>query len=570
MPNSMPHRRHVVPSAGLVLATGLACASTTGSTGAPAAPTLSMSLSASVVDRYDFVEATITADRPLAANPFTDVIVTAVVAGPGELPRRIEGFADDPQGRVWKVRFMPSRVGEHRLSVSVAAPEGGRALSGAFTAREGGRKGPVRIDRANPYHFVWEGSGQHYFWNSTTTYGIVGWDDASMEKIVDRLHRLRVNRIRATLLWRVRDGMAWFEPVTPGGNFTMTLNPWVAARPDDVDNPGFDVTRFNVEHFRKYERLLRLCRERDIVVSVIPYTDGARKGTDPFGRERMGNADEQRYYRYLVARFAAYANVMWDVTNEYHLFRDEAWVERMGTLVKEWDPYDHLTSVHGHPRFPFRKSTWVDFAMYQSWDEAGGHAFMLKNRQEQQKAGRPLPQINEEYGYEDHYPVGWGGNKKPPARSTDNRRRLAWGMTMAGGYQTTGERANTGTNHTPDTGGGWINGRGDDGMKLLEAHGYLLDFFTSFDWWRTEPRDELVDGGNHCLADVGRAYAVYLPKGGSVTVKVEPGSYRPRWFDPRTGRFTTIVPHVDLNGTWTSPAAPDDQDWALLIKRHGD
>lgn len=33
---------------------------------------------------------------------------------------------------------------------------------------------------------------------------------------------------------------------------------------------------------------------------------------------------------------------------------------------------------------------------------------------------------------------GSGGNRKAPARSADNRRRPAWGMYMAGGYQTTG------------------------------------------------------------------------------------------------------------------------------------
>ena len=62
----------------------------------------------------------------------------------------------------------------------------------------------------------------------------------------------------------------------------------------------------------------------------------------------LGEPDEQRYYRYVVARLAAFSNVMWDITNEWHLFRDEAWVDRMGALVKEADPYDHVASVHGN------------------------------------------------------------------------------------------------------------------------------------------------------------------------------------------------------------------------------
>jgi hypothetical protein len=76
----------------------------------------------------------------------------------------------------------------------------------------------------------------------------------------------------------------------------------------------------------------------------------------------------------------------------------------MGTLFKTYGPYKHLTSVHGHGDFKFRTLPWADFAMYQSWDEGGSHDFLLKHRQTQAKTGRPMPQVNEEYGYEDHYP----------------------------------------------------------------------------------------------------------------------------------------------------------------------
>src|SRR5262245_39127724 len=116
--------------------------------------------------------------------------------------------------------------------------------------------------------------------------------------------------------------------------------------------------------------------------------------------------------------------------------------------------------------------------MYQSWDEKGGYAFMRGNRDAQLAVKRPMPQINEEYGYEDHYPARWGGGRKAPARSADNRRRLAWEMYMAGGYQTTGERADTGTGWGPDTGGGWINGRGDASMKMLTGYAHIRTFFT--------------------------------------------------------------------------------------------
>jgi hypothetical protein len=223
----------------------------------------------------------------------------------------------------------------------------------------------------------------------------------------------------------------------------------------------------------------------------------------------MGGEDEQRYYRYAVARLAAFSNVMWDVTNEYHLFRTEEWTNKMGAFIRQCDPYDHVMSVHGHGQFPFRTSEWADFAMYQSWDEHGGYRFMLNHRLQQQKTGRPMPQVNEEYGYEDHYPAGWGGGRKAPARSAETRRRLAWGMYMAGGYQTTGERADTGTGWGPDTGGGWINGRGDDSMTMLEGYGHIVDFFTALPWWRLEPDNGFFETQRIAVVGTELSHVVY-------------------------------------------------------------
>ena len=177
--------------------------------------------------------------------------------------------------------------------------------------------------------------------------------------------------------------------------------------------------------------------------------------------------------------------------------------------------------------------------------------------------GRIIPQTNEEYGYEDHYPCG------PRARVGIRRllRRTAWDIVMAGGYQTTGESARRGTNVWPDTGGGWMNGRGDDTMTMLEGYAHMVDFFTSFEWWRTEPHDELVDNGNYCLAEPGRTYAVYLPRGGKVTVRLEPGSYDAAWWNPRTGEKAVLPTVIAAATSWTSPSSPDDADWALLLRK---
>jgi hypothetical protein len=217
--------------------------------------------------------------------------------------------------------------------------------------------------------------------------------------------------------------------------------------------------------------------------------------------------------------------------------------------------------------------------MYQSWDEHGGYDFMRQNRERQLKTGRLMPQVNEEYGYEDHYPQGWGDNRVAPARSAETRARLAWEICLAGGYQTTGERADRGTGWGPDTGGGWINGRGDDTMTMLERYGHLYDFFTSMTWWKLAPDTHLVvavqphpaakDKASGpartfaaCSAE-GDLAAIYVPGGGVVTLQGERlrDQLKPLWFSPRDGGMRNA--RALRERVYRTPTA---DDWVLLFR----
>jgi hypothetical protein len=521
-----------------------------------------------VVECFDYFELTLKVKAPPAGNPFTDSILRGSFSYKKNESSGVDGFCDSEDGRVYRIRFMPSVPGEYNYSIHFE----NRALvfedHGRFKARKGKLAGPVQTDPEHPFHFIRAGTGQHWFWNSTTTYQILGWDDETIAQSIDRLARSGVNRIRVALAGRTKDGMRWNEPlVKRTDQFKFKMEPWVAARPDNVEDPGYDVTRFNLEHFRKAERLLQRARERDINVSLIFYVDGRDKGVDPFAKGGMGGEDERRYYQYAIARFAPFANVMWDVANEYRLFRDDAWAEKMGFFIMRTDPYGHLMSVHGHEDFHFRKSPWADFAMYQKWDESGGYDFRLKNRREQMASGRLIPQVNEEYGYEDHYPSGWGGARVWPSRDADNRRRLAWEMSMAGCYQTTGERANQGTGAGADTGGGWVNGRGDEHMTMLIGYRHMIDFFSSFAWWTVEPREDLALPGTLLLAIPGKLYAAYQPKGGEAKFKLAPGVYEAKWFNPRIGAWIQLPRITQFSDSdWVSSKPMDAGDWAILLK----
>ena len=507
-------------------------------------------------EAYDYVEVTASVERPDAANPFTGATLGGSFSkADGTDRREVEGFCDSADGSMLRIRFMPSAPGDYTYKVAYRQGSFEAAQSGAFRALDGHRRGPIRVDPVYPWHFVWEGTGEHYFFNGTTAYFLLGWkDDRTIQYSIDRLHRLKVNRLRVTIAGR--ENTFFGEPVMNGDNFTTFPTPWPAERADDLYHPGFDYTRFDLDYWRKWERALRFARDRDMTVSLVLDMNDNRV------HPAAGSEDERRFIRYAIDRLGAFSNITWDLGDDMERYRSDEWVHETGTLVEKWDPYRHLATSHPvDDVHQDRASDWFGFTSLQEWSRTQ-HAYILRQRALQAKTGRIIPQVNEEYGYEDHYPMWAPG---PGSESADVLRRTAWDIYMAGGYQTAGESCRRGTNIWPDSGGGWLNGRGDDTMTMFVGFGHIVDFFASFDWWKADPHDELVSNGAYCLAKPGEIYAVYLPKEGDVTVRLEPGAYSAHWFGASTGQ---IIPLPPASGPeWTSPHSPDRMDWALLLTR---
>ncbi len=564
--NSHSHQRH-----GFMLVVGFIFIAGASRLVHAAPANITFSQSAQTIEAYDFVEITLNVSSPDAQNPFLDVAVEGQFGKAGSSQQlKVSGFCDSTDGSVFRIRFMPSATGDYTYSLVYRQGSFEKTHAGAFRATDGHRRGPIRVDPQYPWHFVWEGTGEHYYFNGTTAFWLVGWrDDRNIDYSIERLHSLKINRMRVLISGAAN--IYWGEPVMTAENFSLILRPWMARDPESFDHPEIDFTHFNVPYWQKWERMLRFARDRDMIISAI--LDISTHKAQP----AAGSEDERRYIRYAIARLGAFSNYTYDLGDDLDSFRDEKWAHETGTLIESWDPYHHLASSHPvHREHQDRASAWMGFTSIQDWTREQ-HTLMLEERQIQMKTGRIIPQTNEEYGYEDHYPQ-WA--PPPPGDSAEVLRQMAWQIAMAGAYGTAGESSRRGTNIWPDTGGGWINGRGDDTMVMLKGYEHMVDFFTSFEWWKTEPHDELVDNGAYCLAKPGEIYAVYLPMRpacgsgedfdsqkacGNVSLKLEPGTYDAKWFSAVTGE---IVPLPTVQGpVWTVPKPPGWLDWALLLKK---
>ena len=114
--------------------------------------------------------------------------------------------------------------------------------------------------------------------------------------ILDRLHRLKIDRMRVLLSGRLNT--MYGEPIVNTSEWSVFLSPWPAVKADDFYHPGFDYTRFRVQHWQRFERMLSGARDRDMIVSVVlDIADGQIHLTP-------GSEDERRYIRYAAARLA--------------------------------------------------------------------------------------------------------------------------------------------------------------------------------------------------------------------------------------------------------------------------
>src|ERR1700733_4321752 len=267
------------------------------------------------VDAYDFAEITATVAAPDARDPFEDATLTGTLTTEdGSRHWDVEGFCDSDNGSVFRIRFMPPKPGAYKYAVTYRQGNFEKTATGTFRAIDAHRRGIVRVDPQYPWHFIWEGTGEHYFFNGTTAFWLMGWrDDRTIQYSVERLHRLQINRIRVAVAGRTN--LYYGEPVMIGPSWTFFLTPWPAEHTDDFTHPGFDYSRFNLPYWQKYERMLKFARDRDMIISlVLDMSDGKI-------HPAASSEDEHRFIRYAAARFGAFSNITWDLGDDLDSYR---------------------------------------------------------------------------------------------------------------------------------------------------------------------------------------------------------------------------------------------------------
>ena len=409
---------------------------------------------------------------PTNGNPFVDTTLTARFTQ-GDVSVDATGFYDGDG--IYCVRFMPDRLGEWHYSTASSVANLDH-ISGDFTVVKPAAEnhGPVRV--ANTYHFAYA-DGTPYKELGTTCYAWVNQDEALQEQTLKTLAAAPFNKLRMCVFPKRYD---WNTNEPP-------MYPFVG-----IPTTNWDFTRFNPEFFRHFEQRIQDLQKLGIEADIIlfhPYDEGH------WGFDRMPASADDRYLRYVLARFSAYRNVWWSLANEYDFMKKktEADFVRFGEIISTNDPSHHLISIHNGQKMFNHTLPWITHVSVQNGSavEDAGRAELFRDIYRK-------PVVFDEVKYEGNLPKRWGN------LSAEELVFRFWEGTVAGTYVGHGE-----TYLSPDNIIWWSKGgvlKGQSPARLAFLKQVLADSpaegIDPIDKWQ----DPYIGG------QAGKYYLIYFGK----------------------------------------------------------
>jgi hypothetical protein len=492
---------------------------------------------ATSVEQYQVHDFTFRA--PVEGNPF-EVELAGEFAGPGGVWLRVPGFYDGDG--VWKIRFSPTRPGDWTLrTVSPAAALNGKQETVTCTANHDPQiHGGLLVDPAHPHHFVYE-DGTRYFlmgYEADWLWAIdmLDPDRKAMHHLIDQTAARGFNHVIVNVY---AHDTTW----SPGRQ-----NQWDYGPPAlfawEGSNERPDHARLNPRFFQLYDGMMRALQEKGIVAHIM-----LKVYNKLVNWPAPGSAEEQRWFRYVVARYQAFSNVVWDFSKESRLEEDVELHARLIDAIRAADAYHRLTTTHDDNNYYWdpRLSANVDFQTDQQHSDWAAKVAFERNR-------RAYPIVNAEFGYEH------GVEDLPTYRVKQDWQevlRRAWLIYMAGGY---------GVYYYSNT--AWDLVKPDPEPPGMQRFALLKQVLSALPYWRMEPSDSLAVGGP-CLALNGEAYACYAAQG-TLTVNLtalDRAPSRAEWIDTWTGARENVSVERPGIVTVRRPAAFGEAPALLIVQR---
>ena len=462
-------------------------------------------------------------------NPYADVSLEVKLTKPDGGTAVSWGFYDGED--TWRIRFMPDQTGTWHYEARFS--DGSGQASGTFLCMGSDAPGLIWAYKNNPVWFGFKGSkavlvrsfqvGDRFLADADNPVTRQSWSSAQRKTFLDWAQHQGYDMLSVTI------GVAGILPARAEG-----------VPPSNRGQNGRDTKGWNTpalwdakkqqpdyREYRRLEQVLDDLADRDMLV----YPLGGFFGRDSeFPKDEAG---QEVYIRYTLARLGCYWNVLLNLGGPGG-FQISDFGSRIRSRLQDEFAIINPQSAICHA---FEGPGVTDLRQLSR--------VVLKNRDET----KPL------YAYD----TLWAGSNRHPSYSPTELRKCAYVLLMSAA-----------TINFADMNGGsdsGFSGTLDLKQKVQSRHDVLKsvwDFFEGIPFWRMKPRQDLVDTG-YCLAEPGQRYLVYLDRPGTVTVKIEEGSYQMAWINARDTKDVRKAGMIDSRRALTSPQ--EQEDWLLSLVR---
>ena len=448
-----------------------------------------------------------------SSKPFY-VSFNATVTAPDGKSFVVPGFYDG--NGVWKIRVSPTMEGHWTLLTRSELPDLDNRRAACDCGANTNRKihGILRVDREHPHHFIFDDGtrffmqGYEYDW-----LWALDMDKPNVPTVDKTLDLIASYGFNYVILNSFAYDTSWRKGKTSGDDYGPPLMlPW------EGDNNNPDWSHMNLAYWKHYDQVISALFQRGIEAHML-----IKVYNKSVNWPAHNSPEEQLFFRWLLARYSAYPNIIWDFSKEAHNEKDVAYKQQWLKYIRETDPYSHLVTVHDDDKAN-DGGAYDELTDFRADQEHHRYRATILRQRER----RAWPVANVESDYE----CGFGGLQDKTYRQAQlpgDMMRTLWEIAMAGGY--------VGYYYTYTA---W-----DVVRPLDEPPGYALmkhfgDFWRSTDWWQLQPTDGLIANA-WCLANPGREYVIYQNDPKPFTLEIKPATIvlTAQWFNPFTGEIRT-------------------------------
>ena len=456
--------------------------------------------------------------------------------------RDLPGFHDG--GQAWKIRFCPPALGKWTGVTRSDDPAMDGIKLPAVTCvpnRNPAVHGLLSID---PHH------RHRLMWSDGTPFVLLGFELDWLAAFHQRLGQpkgkpvnRRDDRFAVAMDLLVRRGFNYLvSNLYAHSLFADPAEPYAFTPPEMYpfggtnDQPDHSV--LNVKFFRDFDGAIAALHRRGIAVDLMfLVSNKAVNWPAPFSIE------DDTFWKYVVARYQAYGNIVWDPCKESFVLGRYApahgYTFSRIELIRRHDAYGHLVTAHDNVEHSRGRSGTVDAVCDLASDQVHLYAKGFSDeettasaREYNREAVRRFrlsdkPYLNVEFAYEKGIgpikTLDWHGS-----RPWQHLLIWCYAIYAGGGYP------NYYYNNTS-----WNLVKFNPQPPSWRRYRYLRDFVEMMDLGPMAPDNEFARRGM-CLAQPGRQYYVFLPEGGDEVLDlacVEPGrAITATWMDIYTGR----------------------------------